>query len=79
MDDMLDSLEAIIHDRRINPREGSYTAELLGQGRQRIAQKVGEEAVEVVLAAVSSRARGSRLTNWLTFSTMRLYSWLTWA
>ncbi|MCY3780278.1 MAG: phosphoribosyl-ATP diphosphatase [Chloroflexi bacterium] len=53
MDDMLDTLEAIIRDRRVNPQEGSYTSELFGQGRHRIAQKVGEEAVEVVVAAIS--------------------------
>ena len=53
MEDMLDTLEAIIRDRRINPREGSYTSELFGQGRRRVAQKVGEEAVEVVVAAIS--------------------------
>ena len=37
--------------------EGSYTAKLLGGGTERVAQKVGEEAVEVVVAAL----RGERL------------------
>jgi phosphoribosyl-ATP pyrophosphohydrolase/phosphoribosyl-AMP cyclohydrolase len=32
--------------------EGSYTAELLEGGTERVAQKVGEEAVEVVVAAL---------------------------
>ena len=32
--------------------EGSYTAKLFQRGRGRIAQKVGEEAVEVVVAAM---------------------------
>ena len=37
--------------------EGSYTAKLLGEGTERVAQKIGEEAVEVVVAAL----RGERL------------------
>ena len=37
--------------------EGSYTAKLLEDGTERVAQKVGEEAVEVVVAAL----RGERL------------------
>lgn len=53
MQDMLDVLEAIIADRGRNPVAGSYTCELLAGGRTKIAQKVGEEAVEVVIAALS--------------------------
>ncbi len=53
MQDMLDTLEAIIQDRHGNPVAGSYTARLLEGGRSKIAQKVGEEAVEVVIAALS--------------------------
>ena len=52
MDDMLDQLEAIIHDRQRNPVEGSYTNRLFDRGRLVIAQKVGEEAVEVLVAAL---------------------------
>lgn len=52
MDDMLDQLEAIIRDRRRNPEPGSYTGQLFAEGREKIAQKVGEEAVEVVVAAL---------------------------
>ena len=52
MRDMFDSLEAIIADRRRNPVAGSYTCELLAGGRSKVAQKVGEEAVEVVIAAL---------------------------
>jgi phosphoribosyl-ATP pyrophosphohydrolase/phosphoribosyl-AMP cyclohydrolase len=47
----LASLDRIVADRIAHPIDGSYTAELLAQGIRRIAQKVGEEAVEVVLAA----------------------------
>jgi len=49
---MLDQLEAIIHDRQQNPQEGSYTNHLFDRGRNKIAQKVGEEAVEVIVAAL---------------------------
>jgi len=53
MPDMLDELQAIIAERRRNPVAGSYTRELFAGGRATIAQKVGEEAVEVVIAALS--------------------------
>ena len=52
MDDMLDQLEAIIRDRRRHPTTGSYTCRLFQEGREKIAQKVGEEAVEVLVAAL---------------------------
>jgi phosphoribosyl-ATP pyrophosphohydrolase/phosphoribosyl-AMP cyclohydrolase len=48
----LHRLEQVIAQRRSAPREGSYTASLLASGRQRIAQKVGEEGVELALAGV---------------------------
>ena len=46
-------LEAIIADRQAKPRDDSYTSQLMNDGIQRIAQKIGEEGVEVALAAVS--------------------------
>lgn len=52
MDDMLDLLERIIADRHRNPASGSYTSQLFAAGREKIAQKVGEEAVEVLIAAL---------------------------
>ena len=48
----LGQLEQIIATRRIAPDGTSYTASLLASGRQRIAQKVGEEGVELALAGV---------------------------
>ena len=42
-------LESIIRDRRTNPIEGSYTNHLFSRGLNKIAQKVGEEAVELVI------------------------------
>lgn len=47
---MLHQLFATIQDRRANPRPGSYTAQLFAAGEDEIIKKVGEEAVEVLLA-----------------------------
>lgn len=44
-------LESIIQDRKVNPKEGSYTQKLFAKGINKIAQKVGEEAVELVIEA----------------------------
>ncbi|MBU6423364.1 MAG: bifunctional phosphoribosyl-AMP cyclohydrolase/phosphoribosyl-ATP diphosphatase HisIE [Chloroflexi bacterium] len=49
----LSELAALLADRKRDLPEGSYTATLLRAGRGAIAQKVGEEALEVALAAVS--------------------------
>lgn len=48
----LKHLEDVIHDRRRNPRPDSYTAALFSAGSGKIAQKVGEEATEVIVAAL---------------------------
>jgi phosphoribosyl-ATP pyrophosphohydrolase/phosphoribosyl-AMP cyclohydrolase len=47
----LEFLEAIIQERKVNPKAGSYTNQLLASGMNKIAQKVGEEAVELVIEA----------------------------
>ncbi len=52
MPDMLETLQTIIADRQANPQPGSYTNKLLDKGREHIAQKVGEEGVEVVIAGL---------------------------
>ncbi len=44
-------LEAVIQDRKENPTEESYTTSLFKKGINKVAQKVGEEAVEVVIEA----------------------------
>jgi phosphoribosyl-ATP pyrophosphohydrolase len=51
-DDPLDRLQATIQARRAAPADASYTAQLFARGRARIAQKLGEEAVETVIAAM---------------------------
>ncbi len=48
---MLTELFEIITDRKAHPQPGSYTNQLLEDGTDAILQKVGEEAVEVLLAA----------------------------
>ena len=50
--DFLLRLEQVIEQRRTDPRPGSYTASLFAAGPSRIAQKVGEEAVELALASI---------------------------
>jgi phosphoribosyl-ATP pyrophosphohydrolase/phosphoribosyl-AMP cyclohydrolase len=50
---VLDAVDRVIQSRRAAPREGSYVSGLLASGTPRIAQKVGEEAAEVVVAALS--------------------------
>ena len=44
-------LEKIIRDRKKNPKPGSYTNTLFDSGINKIAQKVGEEAIELVIEA----------------------------
>ncbi len=52
MSEMLTQLEIVIQDRKVNPQDGSYTNQLFDTGINKIAQKVGEEATEVVVAAL---------------------------
>jgi len=50
--DPLDRLEQTVRARRGADADASYTAQLFARGRGRIAQKLGEEAVECVIAAM---------------------------
>jgi phosphoribosyl-ATP pyrophosphohydrolase/phosphoribosyl-AMP cyclohydrolase len=47
----IDQLRQIIKERKNNPSDQSYTASLFAQGINKVAQKVGEEAVEIVIEA----------------------------
>jgi phosphoribosyl-AMP cyclohydrolase / phosphoribosyl-ATP pyrophosphohydrolase len=47
----LQSLETVIWDRKLNPDEQSYTASLFKKGINKVAQKLGEEAIELVIEA----------------------------
>ncbi len=49
----INALYQTILNRKNNPSEGSYTSALFAQGLPRMAQKVGEEGTEVVVAALS--------------------------
>ncbi len=48
---LITELESVIDDRRSNNTDGSYVASLFAEGINKIAQKVGEEAVELVIEA----------------------------
>ena len=52
-DNFLFTLEKIINDRKNSAPEESYTAKLLSDGLNKISQKVGEEATEVIIAALN--------------------------
>lgn len=54
----LEELQGIIGQRLADAPEGSYTAKLAAQGMLKVAQKLGEEGVELALAAAAQdRAR----------------------
>jgi phosphoribosyl-ATP pyrophosphohydrolase len=50
---MISELYSTILDRKANPKPGSYTNSLFDSGLPRMAQKVGEEGTEVVVAALA--------------------------
>ncbi|HEV2080374.1 MAG TPA: bifunctional phosphoribosyl-AMP cyclohydrolase/phosphoribosyl-ATP diphosphatase HisIE [Allosphingosinicella sp.] len=54
----LSELAQIVHARATSGDDASYTRRLLAEGPARIAQKIGEEGVEVALAAVTRDAEG---------------------
>ena len=51
--EFLATLENIIRQRIEDKPDGSYTAQLVAGGDKRVAQKVGEEAIELALAATA--------------------------
>lgn len=48
---VFEDVYSVIQDRKINPKEGSYTNYLFDKGIDKILKKVGEEATEIVIAA----------------------------
>ena len=54
--EVLSYLEKVIKDRK-KSKTKSYTSELLSQGIDRISQKVGEEAIEVVIASNNKKKK----------------------
>jgi phosphoribosyl-ATP pyrophosphohydrolase/phosphoribosyl-AMP cyclohydrolase len=79
---VLAHLEAVVQDRKANPQPDSYTCQLLNDGLPRILKKVGEEAIEVLIAAQSEEDQRlvSELAD-LTYHTLVLLaaSDLTWS
>ena len=53
MSETLEQLYNVIESRKGDDPETSYTAKLFDRGRGKISQKIGEEAVETVIAALS--------------------------
>ena len=53
MTNLLDQLYQVVASRKGADAETSYTAKLFSRGRPKIAQKLGEEAVETVIAALA--------------------------
>lgn len=51
MSDILEQLLALLQERKANPSPESYTTRLLAAGEDEIVKKIGEEAIEVILAA----------------------------
>ena len=49
--DFINTLQQLIHTRKAEMPEGSYTTSLFNEGINKIAQKVGEEAVELIIEA----------------------------
>lgn len=53
-DNLLKELYDLVKDRKTSDTPNSYTKSLFAKGRTRISQKVGEEAVETVIAAMKN-------------------------
>ena len=56
-EDVLARLAATIRQRRSGDADRSYTRQLLDQGPERCARKLGEEAIETVIAGISQDER----------------------
>ncbi len=50
MSDVLEQLYRTLESRKTNPPAGSYTAKLYAAGEDEIVKKIGEEAIEVIVA-----------------------------
>ena len=56
LSEVISYLEKVIEDRK-KARVKSYTSDLLSQGTDRISQKVGEEAIEVIIASNNKKRK----------------------
>ena len=50
-ENFLSELKKVIRERKLNPQENSYTSELFQKGLNKIAQKISEEAIELIIEA----------------------------
>ena len=48
---ILERLQAVILDRKTNPKEGSYVSSIMAKGKDRILKKIGEEAGELIIGS----------------------------
>jgi phosphoribosyl-ATP pyrophosphohydrolase len=71
MTNFLNTLFQVIQERKANPTPDSYTAKLFAEGEDRILQKVGEEAVEIIIAG-----KGQGNERLISESADFLYHWL---
>ena len=55
---MLEVLERVLESRKVAPPPGSYVGGLLAKGEAQICRKIGEEATEVVTAALGGEGDG---------------------
>ncbi len=53
MNDVINELFETLRDRQSNPQPNSYTNELFVLGEDEIVKKIGEEAIEIIIAAKS--------------------------
>ncbi|MCI0548511.1 MAG: bifunctional phosphoribosyl-AMP cyclohydrolase/phosphoribosyl-ATP diphosphatase HisIE [Candidatus Rokubacteria bacterium] len=53
---VLEVVERVLQARKVEPPVGSYVARLYAEGEPRIARKIGEEAVEVITAALAAES-----------------------
>jgi len=51
MSNFLQELMAVLQDRKQNPNPESYTSQMLAKGVDEIVKKIGEEAIEIIVAA----------------------------
>ncbi len=49
--EILGEVEKVIADRKARPRDGSYVSSLLREGEDKILEKIGEEATELIVAS----------------------------
>ena len=52
---ILNEIFEVVEERKKNPKENSYTCELFSKGEDRILEKVGEEAVELIIAGKNNK------------------------